>query len=156
MSVFSKPGLTGKLKRRCDDLILIGFRKAVEKRKAHQTITDRFRYRAVACLSSIVNTHDGQMKRQVVKHTENMPAFKVRDESRSCIQSRHQKIEHVIRLFALCRNNRQADLILLRPVGQMFRGVDIDVAVRNTHATLHRINYHMTLVGKIIFLAAPL
>ena len=42
------------------------------------------------------------------------------------------------------------------PVGQMFRGVDIDVAVRNTHATLHRINYHMTLVGKIIFLAAPL
>jgi hypothetical protein len=34
----------------------------------------------------------------------------------------------------------------------IFTGVDVDVAVRNNNATLHRISYHITLVGKIIFL----
>jgi hypothetical protein len=42
------------------------------------------------------------------------------------------------------------------PVNQVFRGVDVDVAVRNNHATLHRISYHITLLGKIVFLAGPL
>ena len=42
------------------------------------------------------------------------------------------------------------------PVDQIFRGIDVDVAVRNNHATLHRVSYHITLLGKIIFLAGPL
>ena len=42
------------------------------------------------------------------------------------------------------------------PVNQIFRGIDVDVAVRNNHATLHRISYHVTLLGKLTFLAGPL
>lgn len=40
------------------------------------------------------------------------------------------------------------------PVNQIFRGLDVDVAVRNNHATLHRVSYHITLLGKIVFLPA--
>jgi hypothetical protein len=39
-----------------------------------------------------------------------------------------------------------------KPVSQVFTGIDVDVAVRNTGATLHRVSYHITLVGKIVFL----
>lgn len=35
---------------------------------------------------------------------------------------------------------------------QLFQGIDVDVAVRNNNATLHRVNYHITLVGRIVFL----
>ncbi len=35
---------------------------------------------------------------------------------------------------------------------QLFQGVDVDVAIRNKNATLHRVNYHVTLVGRIVFL----
>jgi hypothetical protein len=43
-----------------------------------------------------------------------------------------------------------------KPANQIFRGIDVDVAVRNNHAILHRISYHITLLGKIVFLAGPL
>ena len=32
---------------------------------------------------------------------------------------------------------------------EVFNGLDVDVAVRNNHATLHRISFHLTLLGKI-------
>ena len=35
----------------------------------------------------------------------------------------------------------------------VFQGIDVDVAVRNTNATLHRISYHITLIGRIVFLS---
>jgi hypothetical protein len=37
-------------------------------------------------------------------------------------------------------------------VGAGFTGIDADVAVRNTNATMHRGSYHITIIGKIAFL----
>src|SRR5262249_49386720 len=34
----------------------------------------------------------------------------------------------------------------------IFTGINIDVAVRNDKAVMHRVSYHYTLTGKIIFL----
>jgi len=39
-----------------------------------------------------------------------------------------------------------------QPVNNVFTGVDVDVAVRDSHATLHRVSYHITLLGRIVFL----
>jgi hypothetical protein len=36
-------------------------------------------------------------------------------------------------------------------VGNLFAGIDVDVAVRDTDAILHRVAYHITLVGRIVF-----
>ena len=43
-------------------------------------------------------------------------------------------------------------------VGNLFDGITVDVAVRDTDAILHRVSYHITLVGRIHFLkqGAPL
>jgi hypothetical protein len=35
------------------------------------------------------------------------------------------------------------------PTNRLFAGVDVDVAVRNTHATLFRLGYNFTLIGKL-------
>jgi hypothetical protein len=34
----------------------------------------------------------------------------------------------------------------------VFDGIDIDVAVRNTNSVLHRVNYQITLLGRVAFL----
>jgi hypothetical protein len=38
------------------------------------------------------------------------------------------------------------------PQSNIFTGIDADVAVRNTNATIHRVSYHITIIGKIVFL----
>jgi hypothetical protein len=35
-------------------------------------------------------------------------------------------------------------------------GIDADVAVRNTNATMHRVSYHITIIGKDCVPAYPL
>jgi hypothetical protein len=37
-------------------------------------------------------------------------------------------------------------------VGNLFSGVQVDVAVRDTDAFLHRVGYNFTLLGKITFI----
>jgi hypothetical protein len=37
------------------------------------------------------------------------------------------------------------------PLNNIFSGIDVDVAVRNDRAMLHRVSYHITLVGNIVF-----
>ena len=39
-----------------------------------------------------------------------------------------------------------------RPANKVFTGIAVDIAVRNHRATLHRISYHITLLGRIVFL----
>ena len=39
-----------------------------------------------------------------------------------------------------------------QPLNSVFTGIDVDVAVRNTYGTLHRVSYHITLLGRIVFL----
>jgi hypothetical protein len=39
-----------------------------------------------------------------------------------------------------------------KPVAKGFQGISVDVAVRNNKATLHRVSYNITLLGKIAFL----
>jgi hypothetical protein len=34
---------------------------------------------------------------------------------------------------------------------KVFQGIDVDIAVRNNQAVLHRVSYHITLVGRIVF-----
>jgi hypothetical protein len=38
-----------------------------------------------------------------------------------------------------------------KPAHQVFTGIQADAVVRNNKATLHRISYHITLLGKIVF-----
>jgi len=33
----------------------------------------------------------------------------------------------------------------------VFNGIEVDVAVRNTSSVLHRVSYHVTLRGRIVF-----
>jgi hypothetical protein len=40
-------------------------------------------------------------------------------------------------------------------VGNIFTGIDVDVAVRDTDAWLFRVGYNITLLGKIVFLTKP-
>jgi hypothetical protein len=41
-----------------------------------------------------------------------------------------------------------------QPLNSVFTGIDVDVAVRNNNATLHRVSYHITLLGRIVFLVS--
>lgn len=41
-----------------------------------------------------------------------------------------------------------------QPLNNVFTGIDVDVAVRNNNATLHRVSYHITLLGRIVFLVS--
>lgn len=38
------------------------------------------------------------------------------------------------------------------PVSNIFTGIDVDIAVRNTNAVIHRVSYQITILGKIAFL----
>ena len=42
------------------------------------------------------------------------------------------------------------------PVGNIFSGIDVDVAVRDMDAWIFRVGYNITLLGKIVFLANPI
>jgi hypothetical protein len=48
--------------------------------------------------------------------------------------------------------NFGTDVISSSQVKQVFNGINVDIAVRNNQATLHRVSYHITLVGRIVFL----
>jgi hypothetical protein len=39
-----------------------------------------------------------------------------------------------------------------QPVHNIFTGIEVDIAVRNNRAVLHRVSYHITLLGKLVFL----
>jgi len=41
------------------------------------------------------------------------------------------------------------------PVGNIFSGIDVDVAVQDTDAWIYRVGYNITLLGKIVFLSLP-
>jgi hypothetical protein len=41
------------------------------------------------------------------------------------------------------------------PVSNLFTGINVDVAVRDTDAWIFRIGYNVTLLGKIVFLTTP-
>jgi hypothetical protein len=43
------------------------------------------------------------------------------------------------------------DVVSGQPVTNVFAGIDVDVAVRNSKAFLYRVSYYVTLVGKIVF-----
>ena len=38
-----------------------------------------------------------------------------------------------------------------QPISNVFQGVDADIAVRNNKASLYRLSYHITLLGRIAF-----
>jgi hypothetical protein len=48
--------------------------------------------------------------------------------------------------------NSGFDAVSGREVSRVFNGVDVDLAVRNDQATLHRVSYQITLIGTIVFL----
>jgi hypothetical protein len=47
------------------------------------------------------------------------------------------------------------DAITHSPVGNIFTGINVDVAVRDTDAWIYRVGYNITLLGKIVFLTIP-
>ena len=47
------------------------------------------------------------------------------------------------------------DALSLQPVGNLYTGLQVDVAVRDTDAWLYRVGYNILLLGRIVFLAIP-
>jgi hypothetical protein len=47
------------------------------------------------------------------------------------------------------------DVVSHQPVSNVFTGVSVDAAVRDTDAWLYRLGYNITLLGKIAFIAPP-
>jgi hypothetical protein len=47
------------------------------------------------------------------------------------------------------------DAFTNQPVGNIFTGINVDVAVIDTDAWIYRIGYNVTLLGKIVFLTVP-
>jgi hypothetical protein len=45
------------------------------------------------------------------------------------------------------------DVVSNTEVDRVFNGLSVDLAVRNDKATLHRVSYHIDLIGRIVFLA---
>ena len=45
------------------------------------------------------------------------------------------------------------DVLSNQPVNNLFAGVNVDLAVRDTDAWLYRLGYNITLLGKIVFVA---
>jgi hypothetical protein len=45
------------------------------------------------------------------------------------------------------------EVLVNRPVNNLFSGVNVDLAVRDTDAWLYRLSYHITLLGRIVFVA---
>ena len=45
------------------------------------------------------------------------------------------------------------DLISKQPVNNLFSGISVDVALRDTDAWIYRLSYNITLIGKIVFVA---
>lgn len=39
-----------------------------------------------------------------------------------------------------------------KPAHKVFTGISVDLAVRNNKAVIHRVSYHITLLGRIVFL----
>ena len=48
------------------------------------------------------------------------------------------------------------DFVTKQPVNNLFSGINVDVAVRNTDAWLYRLGYNITLFGKIVFVEVQL
>jgi len=48
------------------------------------------------------------------------------------------------------------DAVSLQPIGNIFNGINVDVAVRDSDAWIYRVGYNITLLGKIVFLAPPI
>jgi murein DD-endopeptidase MepM/ murein hydrolase activator NlpD len=47
--------------------------------------------------------------------------------------------------------NSGRDAFTNAPLTNLFTGIQVDVAVRDTDAWLHRLSYHITLIGRIVF-----
>lgn len=47
------------------------------------------------------------------------------------------------------------DALSHQPVGNLYTGLQVDVAVRDTDAWLYRVGYNILLLGKIVFVAIP-
>jgi hypothetical protein len=48
------------------------------------------------------------------------------------------------------------DVLSQQPVRNIFTGISVDAAVRDTDAWIFRLNYNITLLGKIAFIAPPI
>jgi hypothetical protein len=94
-------------------LILLG--KSVVERQPYESIADVFRYRAPPLFSTEPLSHGAQMERNVVKHTVDSLRFQVRNESLSFLNTRHQEIEHVIRLITTVGDHGEPNPGISRP-----------------------------------------
>jgi hypothetical protein len=45
------------------------------------------------------------------------------------------------------------DVMSERPVNNLFNGINVDIALRDTDAWIYRLSYNITLIGKIVFVA---
>ncbi len=75
--------------------------------------------------------------------------------SLSSIYDQHQAIDagFAVDVWRPTHFAQGVDAFTLLPVNNIFAGLNVDVAVRDTDAWLYRVGYNITLLGKIAFLA---
>jgi len=75
--------------------------------------------------------------------------------SLSSIYDQHQAIDagFAVDVWRPTHFAQGVDAFTLLPVNNIFAGLNVDVAVRDTDAWLYRLGYNITLLGKIAFLA---
>jgi hypothetical protein len=75
--------------------------------------------------------------------------------SLSSIYDQHQAIDagFAVDVWRPTHFAQGVDAFTLLPVNNIFSGLNVDVAVRDTDAWLYRLGYNITLLGKIAFLA---
>ena len=61
------------------------------------------------------SAHRREVQRQVVEHREDPALAQVRDQPRARLERRQQQVEHVERLLAVLRHDRQRDAVLRAP-----------------------------------------
>jgi hypothetical protein len=60
---------------------------------------------------------------------------------------------HAVNAWRPNRFGSGPDVLTGRPVGNLFSGLNVDLAVRDSDAWLFRLGYHVTLIGRIVFVA---
>ena len=86
--------------------------------QADQPVADALGHWAIARSSTEAPSHVRKMQRQIVEDTVNTAFTQKGDQTLPHFQSRQEQIEHMIRLLAMLRDERQLNTRFIRPIPQ--------------------------------------
>src|SRR5262249_1485623 len=100
------------------DAFDVGVAELVVKREPKQSIADVFGHRAVAWAATHLRPHAGEVQRKVVKEGHDAARLEMCDERLPNLQRGEDHIEHMVRLLAVGRHDRQSHRVGGGPVGK--------------------------------------